>query len=246
MLDGKMAAKWQVGTAPLCGNQIAIFHHFARHFLHVMKRTPSAWRSGAFNCQSRDFSYNLSRFGDFSSKDGAHNEDSGLMHEDESSMVLSGILKSKEEAEKCKERMLVVQPDFKWGRGRFLSKTVQHRVDEAESLVQSISNWEVHEKMIEPLHDLNSKHFFGTGKLKILQHKIASLKKMNYISAVFINTGKLSRTQTNILENTFGCRVYDRYRIVLEIFKERARTKEAKLQVKMAELQYLKYVFDFC
>ena len=241
-----MAAKWQIAIASVRGNRISILHNFAGHFLNVMKRTPSGWRSEAHDCTSRDFSYDLSRYGDFSSKDGAQNEDSSLMHEDISSLVLSGAHRTSAEADELKERMLVLQPDFKWGRGRFLSKTVQHRVDEAESLVQSISNWEVHGKMIEPLHDLNSKHFFGTGKLKILQHKIAGLKKMNYISAVFINTGKLSKTQTNILENTFGCRVYDRYRIVLEIFKKRARTKEAKLQVKMAELQYLKYAFYFC
>ena len=140
-----------------------------------------------------------------------------------------------------KERVLVLQPDFKWGRGRFLSKTVQHRADEAEALVHSISNWEVHEKLIEPLHALNSKHFFGTGKMKVLQKRVATSKEMNNLSAVFINTGKLSRKQTSILESMFDCRVYDRYRIVLEIFKERAKTKEAKLQVKLAELQYHRY-----
>ena len=146
-----------------------------------------------------------------------------------------GIVKAK-----VQERILVLQPDFKWGKGRFLSKTLKHRLDEAEALAHSITNWNVEGKQIESLHDRNSKHFFGSGKLKDLQSEVGRLKHENDLTAVFINTGKLSRRQTNGLEMAFGCRVYDRYRVVLEIFKERARTKEAKLQVKLAELQYHK------
>ncbi len=138
------------------------------------------------------------------------------------------------------ERMFLIQPDFKWGKGRFLSRAVHSRLDEAEALVKSVSNWQVASKTIESVHELNPKFFFGTGKLDDLQGKVEELKRTKNLSAVFVNTGKLTQKQANGLEEMFDCRVYDRYRIVLEIFKERARTKEAKLQVKLAELKYKK------
>lgn len=150
------------------------------------------------------------------------------------------LLEEQMKKSKVKENILVLQPDFKWGKGRFFSKTLKNRLDEAEALVHSVSNWKVEGKQIESLHDINNKHFFGSGKLKDLQNEVGRLKVENGLTALFINTGKLSKKQTSGLEDALRCRVYDRYRIVLEIFRERAKTKEAKLQVKLAELQYQK------
>lgn len=50
------------------------------------------------------------------------------------------------------------------------------------------------------------------------------------------------------LESEFRVPIFDRYSIVLQIFKERARTYEAKLQVSLAEIPYLRYnlVPSFC
>eukprot|EP00795_Rhopilema_esculentum_P012597 gene12597-3301_t len=136
------------------------------------------------------------------------------------------------------EHVFIIQPDFKWGKGRFLSKAVNSRLDEAAALVQTVTNWKVQEGQIESMHEINAKHYFGSGKLKELQNKIGQLRHSNKLTGVFINVGKLSRRQTSHLEEAFKCSVYDRYKIVLEIFKERAKTKEAKLQVKLAELIY--------
>lgn len=44
------------------------------------------------------------------------------------------------------------------------------------------------------------------------------------------------------LEEVFGIPVYDRYMVVIQIFKEHAVSKEAKLQIAMAEIPYLRYV----
>ena len=137
-----------------------------------------------------------------------------------------------------KEHVFIIQPDFKWGKGRFLSKAVNCRLDEAAALVHTVSNWKVQEGQIESMHEINAKHYFGSGKLKELQNKIGQLRHSNKLTGIFINVGKLSRRQTSHLEEAFKCSVYDRYKIVLEIFKERAKTKEAKLQVKLAELIY--------
>lgn len=42
------------------------------------------------------------------------------------------------------------------------------------------------------------------------------------------------------LEVAYGVPIFDRYSVVLRIFKERARTHEAKLQVSLAEIPYLR------
>ena len=43
----------------------------------------------------------------------------------------------------------------------------------------------------------------------------------------------------------FGVPIFDRYSVVLQIFKDRARTREAKLQVAFAEIQYLRFIYLF-
>ena len=50
---------------------------------------------------------------------------------------------------------------------------------------------------------------------------------------------ELSGAQTRNLEEAFGCKVLDRTSLILEIFAQRARTREGKLQVELARLQYL-------
>jgi hypothetical protein len=44
------------------------------------------------------------------------------------------------------------------------------------------------------------------------------------------------------LEEVFGVPVYDRYMVVIQIFREHAVSKEAKLQIAMAEIPYLRCV----
>lgn len=43
------------------------------------------------------------------------------------------------------------------------------------------------------------------------------------------------------LEEAFGRKVLDRYSVVLGIFRHHAQTKEARLQVALAELPYMRY-----
>eukprot|EP00731_Ephydatia_muelleri_P037302 Em0438g7a len=74
--------------------------------------------------------------------------------------------------------------------------------------------------------------------------KIAELQKVAKtlpISGVFINTPKLTPFQHEALEELFEKDVFDRFGIVLKIFKERARTHEAKIQVELAEIPYLSH-----
>ncbi|MGQ9634759.1 MAG: GTPase HflX [Bryobacteraceae bacterium] len=49
----------------------------------------------------------------------------------------------------------------------------------------------------------------------------------------------LTPTQQRNLERELGCRVIDRTQLILDIFAQRARTREGQLQVELAQLQYL-------
>ena len=73
-----------------------------------------------------------------------------------------------------------------------------------------------------------------------LSEKIRVLINEHEITMIFLNVERLSVTQIRELEAALGCKVFDRYRVVLELFKERAHTKDAKLQVELAELKYLR------
>ena len=50
---------------------------------------------------------------------------------------------------------------------------------------------------------------------------------------------ELSAAQSRNLEKVFGCKVLDRTALILDIFAQRARTREGKLQVELAQLQHL-------
>ena len=139
-----------------------------------------------------------------------------------------------------KETAFIIQPNFKWGKGRFFTKLSDSRLSEAKALVESIQSWDVHDCCIESVHEHNPKLFFGSGKTIELSKKIRTMINENNVTMVFLNTGKLSQRQIKELEAAWGCKVFDRYRVVLELFKERASTREAKLQVQLAEVQYLR------
>lgn len=139
-----------------------------------------------------------------------------------------------------KETVFIIQPNFKWGSERFLTKLADSRLSEAKALIESVHSWSVFSQVIESVHEHNPKHFFGSGKVLELSESIRKMINESGITMVFLNTGRLSLRQIKELEGAWGCKVFDRYRVVLELFKERASTKEAKLQVQLAEIQYLR------
>ena len=141
---------------------------------------------------------------------------------------------------KQKECVYIIQPNFKWGKHRHLTKLCEWRLDEAISLINSIEHWKVNSTCFESIHEYNPKIFFGSGKLMELSDRIGKLVQSGEVSAVFINTGKLTSQQLRELQAALGCKVFDRYQVVLDLFKERACTKEAKLQMRLAEIHYIR------
>ena len=79
------------------------------------------------------------------------------------------------------------------------------------------------------------KYFVGTGKAE----EIKAAVQTHQAEVVLFNHA-LTPAQGRNLENLFQCRVLDRAELILDIFAQRARTFEGKLQVELAQLQHLR------
>lgn len=79
-----------------------------------------------------------------------------------------------------------------------------------------------------------AKLFIGTGKVE----ELASLVQMHDADVVIFNHS-LSPGQERNLQREIHCRVLDRTGLILDIFAQRARTHEGKLQVELAQLKHL-------
>ncbi len=111
-----------------------------------------------------------------------------------------------------------------------LNEEVSEIVDLAESLDYIIIETFIQHRQIP---DVNS--YIGSGKVEEIKDYIeTSDKKINLV----IIDGELKPSQWFNLEKKIGIDVFDRLRLILAIFEERADKKEAKLQVKLAQLQY--------
>ena len=80
----------------------------------------------------------------------------------------------------------------------------------------------------------DSKYFIGTGKLE----EVRILVQAQKANVVIFNHG-LSPSQARNLEKVLQCRVLDRTGLILDIFAQRAKTFEGKLQVELAQLNYM-------
>ncbi|KXT73638.1 GTP-binding protein HflX [Streptococcus sp. DD10] len=80
----------------------------------------------------------------------------------------------------------------------------------------------------------DSKTFVGSGKLQ----EIADMVDADEISTVVVNNRLTPRQNVN-LEEILGIKVIDRMQLILDIFAMRARSHEGKLQVHLAQLNYL-------
>ncbi len=76
--------------------------------------------------------------------------------------------------------------------------------------------------------------FIGEGKAR----EIAELVRQNQVDLLVFDN-EISPSQTRALEEIMQCRVIDRNALILDIFADRAKTSEGKLQVELAQYQYL-------
>ncbi len=126
---------------------------------------------------------------------------------------------------------IIVHPALKSkGQGRSLSEAIE----EIEGLAQAI-HLEVLETRAFNIAKINPATYIGKGAAEELAELCAEKEP-----TVVIFDGALSPGQQRNLEKTLNAKVIDRTGLILEIFGERAQTKEGKIQVDLALLEYQK------
>lgn len=92
----------------------------------------------------------------------------------------------------------------------------------------------------DPVELITSKRTVPDAKTFIGSGKVAEISDMTHLheAQLVIFNHALSPSQERNLERELQCRVLDRTGLILDIFAQRARTHEGKLQVELAQLQY--------
>ncbi|MCB1439059.1 MAG: GTPase HflX [Nitratireductor sp.] len=141
-----------------------------------------------------------------------------------------------EEDAQAPERAIVLVPDFQIrpdGEGAS-ERSREARLAEACGLARAI-DLDIVESGIVPVKAIKPGTLFGTGKID----EIAGIIKAGDIGLAVIDHA-LSPVQQRNMEKAWNCKVLDRTGLILEIFGDRARTKEGRLQVDLAQLNYQK------
>ncbi len=129
------------------------------------------------------------------------------------------------------ERALVLNPVLKSDRTRIDNEAA---LEEAVGLANAIDLAVVHAATVSLARTVPAT-LLGEGQVE----QYAALIKEQKIVIVIVNH-TLTPVQQRNLEKAFDCKVIDRTGIILEIFGDRARTREGKLQVELAALDYQK------
>ncbi len=111
--------------------------------------------------------------------------------------------------------------------------TAEASLDELALLVHT-AGAEVAGRAVQRLDSPHPALYIGKGKLEEIMEK---RDECGYSMVVFDD--ELSPSQQRNLENMLGCKVLDRTALIIDIFARRAKTKEARLQVELAQTEYL-------
>lgn len=109
---------------------------------------------------------------------------------------------------------------------------VDEHLDELEELAAS-DGVEVVARVTQSRRRPDPKTFIGRGKASEIQEARSTLG-----ADLVIFDDDLSPSQIKNLEKIFDCQVIDRSALILDIFVQRARTREARTQVELAQLEY--------
>jgi GTPase len=127
-------------------------------------------------------------------------------------------------------RALVLHPMLKARDGAM--RDPDARLEEAIGLAHAIALDVVHGEVVR-LEARRSATLFGTGTVDRLKDLVVAHK-----AGIVVVDGVLSPVQQRNLEKEWQCKVIDRTALILEIFGARARTREGRLQVELAHLDY--------
>ena len=124
----------------------------------------------------------------------------------------------------------VLHPDITSDRSR---RAAQPALAEAVALAAALPGLEVVGSTVVRLPKPQPRALFGTGKIAELD----AVFKAQDVELVLVD-GPVTPVQQRNLEKAWGVKVLDRTGLILEIFSDRAATREGVLQVEMAALSY--------
>ncbi len=127
----------------------------------------------------------------------------------------------------------VIHPDLLRGeRTGAGARAPKASLAEAEGLAAAIGLAVAYSAVVTVPHPRPAT-LLGQGKVEEIGGKVAE----NHIEVVFVDA-PLTPVQQRNLEKAWACKVVDRTGLILEIFADRARTREGRLQVELARLSY--------
>lgn len=109
----------------------------------------------------------------------------------------------------------------------------EYSMEELANLTEAC-DIEVVGTLSQNLLKINTSHYIGTGKIT----EVLALLEAQGGNLVIFND-ELSPSQIRNLEADLQCKVIDRTVLILDIFAQRAKTREAQLQVEVAQLKYM-------
>jgi GTP-binding protein HflX len=130
-----------------------------------------------------------------------------------------------------RERVLLVGAELP---ARASHTALDDDLDELQKLAES-AGADVVGRFTQPLRKISPATLIGSGKVEEIR---AAVKETKPDLVVFDED--LTPAQQRNLENAFELRVIDRSQLILDIFAQRARSNEGKLQVELAQLEYMR------
>ncbi len=128
-------------------------------------------------------------------------------------------------------RAYVIHPDL--GSARTQRRDPEHALAEAVALAHALPGIEIVGAEVARLRSPDAGRLFGKGKLAEIGERLADAE-----AELVLVDGSVTPVQQRNLEKDWDVKLLDRTGLILEIFADRARTREGVLQVEMAALSY--------
>ncbi|SNT71747.1 GTPase HflX [Paracoccus seriniphilus] len=128
-------------------------------------------------------------------------------------------------------RAYVLHPDL--GQARNQRREPEHALAEAVALAHALPGIEIVGDEVARLREPNPGMLFGKGKLAEIGQRLEAVE-----AELVLIDGPVTPVQQRNLEKAWDVKILDRTGLILEIFADRARTREGVLQVELAALSY--------
>ncbi len=127
-------------------------------------------------------------------------------------------------------RAVVLHPDITSDRTR---RDAGPALDEAVALAAALPGLQVVGSQVVRLPKMHAGYLFGSGKIEEIKQQIEEAE-----AGLVLIDGHVTPVQQRNLEKAWGVKLLDRTGLILEIFADRAATREGVLQVELAALSY--------